>query len=274
MEALSRLFLCFLIYSVVGWTCETVYCSIPAKRFINRGFLNGPLCPVYGFGALLVLWLLRPFAGNLLLLFVMGMLLTSALEYITAWLLETCFHMKWWDYSKHRFHIHGRVCLENSLLFGLLSVAAVKGLDPFVQRLVGALPGGTAVALAAVLLICLLADFFFSVRAVLQLNGRLKQLAALAQEWRQKTEEAAAFKKKNLEARLELKFAGPEAERRRAAAELLDRLREAELRHPISMRRILSAFPHLDSKPYQEALERVRRAVEEKRRARKSGHGR
>ena len=103
--------LCFFAYSFLGWVCECIYCSIPAKKFINRGFLEGPYCPIYGCGAMLVIYLLTPFAAKPLLLFVAGILVTSALEYITSWLMEMFFHTKWWDYSTYPFNINGRICL-------------------------------------------------------------------------------------------------------------------------------------------------------------------
>ena len=140
MQTVYQLILLFTIYSFVGWACETAYCSIPAKRFINRGFLNGPFCPVYGFGALLVIYPLEPLSDHIVLLFLCGMIITSLLEYLTAYILEVCFHTKWWDYSQKKFNIHGRVCLKNSLLFGVMSVLLVKLLHPWVQWLLKLLP--------------------------------------------------------------------------------------------------------------------------------------
>ena len=95
----------FFIYSFLGWVCESTYCSLGERRWINRGFLAGPVCPVYGFGAVIVVTLLTPFAYSIPLLFLTGMAATSALEYLTGFLLETLFHTKWWDYSKRRFNI-------------------------------------------------------------------------------------------------------------------------------------------------------------------------
>ena len=122
--------LLFFIYSFLGWVCETVYCSIGGRRFVNRGFLNGPLCPVYGFGALIVVWAMQPFYKSVLLTFVAGVVLTSILEYITGWLLETLFHLKLWDYSERFLNINGRVCLKNSLMFGILAVVTVFYIHP------------------------------------------------------------------------------------------------------------------------------------------------
>ena len=116
----------FAIYSILGWGCEVIYCSLPAKRFINRGFLNGPYCPVYGIGALIVLYLLEPYKTSPFLVFLLGIFLTSLLEYITSYILEKTFHAHWWDYSKRKYNIYGRVCLLNSTLFGILSLGVVN----------------------------------------------------------------------------------------------------------------------------------------------------
>ena len=134
------LFLLFLIYSAVGWLCESVYCSVPARKFINRGFLNGPLCPIYGVGALLADALLTPVAWSLPLLFLGGAIVTSVLEYFTGWLLETLFHAKWWDYSNKKWNLHGRVCLRNSILFGLMCVILLRVLHPLLLGLVLLVP--------------------------------------------------------------------------------------------------------------------------------------
>ena len=109
--------LLFTIYSLLGWVCESTYCSILAKKLINRGFLNGPFCPIYGVGALLIVKLLSPFSHNLVILFFASLLLTSLLEYLTGFAMEKLFHAKWWDYSHRRFNIQGRVCLGNALIF-------------------------------------------------------------------------------------------------------------------------------------------------------------
>lgn len=105
----------FFIYSFLGWTVESIGCSIASKRTINRGFLNGPICPVYGFGAVIVISLLGRF-NNVVIVFLLGMILTTILEYFTGFILETLFHAKWWDYSDRKFNIKGRVCLMSYCL--------------------------------------------------------------------------------------------------------------------------------------------------------------
>ena len=127
--------LLFFCYSFLGWCCECVYCSIPAKKFINRGFLEGPYCPIYGVGALLVISLLLPYKQHPVTLFIAGTILVTTLEYITSWLMEIMFHTRWWDYSNYRFNINGRVCLLNAILFGIMALVVCYGIHPVILDL-------------------------------------------------------------------------------------------------------------------------------------------
>lgn len=181
----------FIIYSFLGWCCETVYCSILQKKFVNRGFLYGPLCPIYGCGALLVLYLLRDVRASILPLFLSGMVVTTILEYLTSVLLEKLFHMKWWDYSAMPFNINGRVCLLNSCEFGALSVFVVMVLHPAVTRLVGRIPGPVQLLLAGLLSAAILTDTIYTVHGILILKGKLDDIYLQIDEIRLKTEEGA-----------------------------------------------------------------------------------
>jgi len=97
--------LLFFVYSFIGYVCEILYVSSIQRRFVDRGFLHGPICPVYGFGALLVIFLLKPVSHSIPILFISAVILTSVLEYFTGFLLETLFNTKWWDYSQYKFNI-------------------------------------------------------------------------------------------------------------------------------------------------------------------------
>ena len=126
----------FYIYSLLGWLVESTYCSLFAKpkpHWINRGFLYGPFCPIYGFGALIVLLVLWPLRDLPLIVFIASIGLTSALEYITSVILEKLFHTRWWDYSTKRFNLAGRVCLKNSLMFGVMGLVLVYMIHPLIQ---------------------------------------------------------------------------------------------------------------------------------------------
>ena len=147
----------FFVYSFIGYICEVLYCSIPQKRFVNRGFLYGPWLPIYGFGGLIVVIFLDPLSSYPIAVFIFAFLLTSVLEYFTSWLLEKLFSVKLWDYSKHRVNINGRVCLLNSTLFGLLGLFAEYIVQPGIDRLIAFLPD-TLKHYAALLIVALVAS--------------------------------------------------------------------------------------------------------------------
>lgn len=130
----------FFIYSFIGWLWETTYCSIVEHRFINRGFLHGPLCPIYGFGGMAVMYLLKPLSDTWLLLFFASMFILSTLEYFTSWILEKLFHTKWWDYSKKKFNLNGRICLQCSIWFGIMGTLAAHFLHPFLEKTIFSIP--------------------------------------------------------------------------------------------------------------------------------------
>lgn len=115
-------------------------CRDRTKKFVNRGFLYGPYCPIYGFGALIVLYPLLALGNHPILVFLGGMILTSALEYFTSWLMETLFHEKWWDYSHYKYNLNGRICLLNSTLFGLMALVVVFIIQPYVEKLADSIP--------------------------------------------------------------------------------------------------------------------------------------
>ena len=252
MQAFVSIFLSFCVYSFLGWVCETVYCSVGRRRFVNRGFLNGPVCPVYGFGALAVLYLLAPFSRQPILLFFSAMLLTSLLEYITGFLLEKLFHTRWWDYSAYPFNLHGRVCLRNSLLFGLIALVAVLFIDPAVQRGLRRLPARAAFALALLLGAAFLVDTVLSVRSALALSKKAEQLAALCAELREKSEAYRDALREALAQHTEEAEALREAIRERLDA--LPRLAGSE-QWRAELRERLDSLPHAaHSEPVPEAV--------------------
>lgn len=258
----SFLFALFIVYSVVGWVCEVVYCSILERRFVNRGFLYGPLCPVYGFGALLVLYLLEPFAGNVPLLFAMAVLVTSALEYATGLFLETAFGTTWWDYSSYRFNLHGRICLLNSLLFGAMSVVGVRFLHPHAMMAVSSLSPNVLDALAVAVAAVLFVDLGLTLRS---LSGFSSWLSALSEflegvretigfrEWMNELDLAGSLAAIRERVRL-----GASEDDRQLAARLADRLERIVLRSR-GLSRLLRAFPGMRSRAHGDELAVLRR---------------
>ena len=134
---ISMLFLLFIIYSFLGWCMEMVVCYISTKEWVNRGFLIGPICPIYGCGCLLMILLLEKYLKDPFVLFVMAMLLCSLLEYFTSYLMEKLFKARWWDYSHKKYNINGRICLDNILAFGILGLLMMYLINPFVVKMLG-----------------------------------------------------------------------------------------------------------------------------------------
>ena len=121
----------FITYSFLGWVMESIFRSISEKKIINTGFLKGPFCPIYGVGAIIMLLFLKKFADNLAVLFIVSVVVLTIWEYLVGVLLEKLFHTKYWDYSKNKFNFQGRICLMNSIFWGVLGVVFVKYIHPF-----------------------------------------------------------------------------------------------------------------------------------------------
>lgn len=134
MDKITVYLIIFFFYSAIGWLIESTYCSIGEKRLINRGFLTGPMCPIYGTGALVMtICLYNPFRDRPLLVFLLGMIICDAVEYITSVLMETLFHARWWDYTYEFANLKGRICLKHTLYWGIASIAFVYLVHPMVE---------------------------------------------------------------------------------------------------------------------------------------------
>ena len=166
----------FFLYAALGWAAEVCFAAWKEHRLVNRGFLNGPLCPVYGFGMAAMLLLLAPWQGNVLAVFAGGMAITTLIEWLAGWLLYKLFRARWWDYSHLPFNIGGFVCLPFSLLWGAASVVMLLAVHPPIARLAAAIPPGVLRAVDIVLLCLLAADAAGSAAAAFGLQRRLRQL--------------------------------------------------------------------------------------------------
>lgn len=167
-----RWFLCFVIFSCIGWFYESVYYTIQQRRPVNSGFLNGCICPIYGIGGLTVLIFLGDIE-NPIVLFLSGMVLTCALEYFVSWLLERLFHKRWWDYTGWPFNINGRVCIIGAVVFGIMAVAEVKFIAPTVFGMLKNLPDLYAKASAVLIALIILFDILVTVKNSDKFTGKL-----------------------------------------------------------------------------------------------------
>ena len=130
LELISKYFLLFIIYSFAGWVMETLWVSWCNKRLVDRGFLIGPYCPIYGFGALLIVLFLGKLSFSPVLVFLMTVFVCGALEYFASWIMEKIFKARWWDYSNVKFNLNGRICLKNLIAFGVMGLAVIYIINP------------------------------------------------------------------------------------------------------------------------------------------------
>ncbi len=171
MYNLSYLFLQFMFFSIVGYLAEVIYVSIINKKInFSRGFLIGPYLPIYGVSSVLMIIFLSRYKNDLFALFVMSAFVCSLLEYLTSLVLEKIFKLRWWDYSDKKFNIEGRICLRNSLLFGIGGVLVVKIVNPFLVKYLNMLSVFALEVLALVLLIAFVVDLTLSVFILVRLE--------------------------------------------------------------------------------------------------------
>ena len=277
-EDLCELFLLYIAYSTLGWCGEMLYCSIPKGHICEkRGFLNGFLCPIYGHGALLVLYLLHGGFQNPVLTFIFGAIVTSILEYFTSWIMEKLFHMRWWDYSNMKFNLGGYICPQFSLLWGLGSVLMIKVVHPLLARGSSPMPFNIMLIVDVVLLVLFVVDVAASTAAAIGLNKYLREIDELRAKLRVTSDKlttvlgTGAMTADTIldEQKLQLALAKLEgrenadvlrAELTIRAAALREKLTSAEHDH-LGTRRLLRAFPDMKSLNYADTLAATRAAM-------------
>lgn len=173
-----------LIYSFLGWCVEVIYHTVTYGEFSNRGFVNGPVCTIYGFGFTGVVLCLTPIKDNLLVLFVGSVLLATLLELVTGWFLERIFHEKWWDYSNDKFNFRGYICLKFSLLWGLACTAVLLIIHPMVAGLVRRIPENIGIGIVIVCTFVWIADNIVTVVQIRKINIQLRILREMTENMR------------------------------------------------------------------------------------------
>lgn len=156
---------------------EVILKSIENKKFINRGFLIGPICPIYGYGCLFIIILLKRFTSNIFILFLSSILVCSILEYITSLVMEKLFKARWWDYSKRKFNLNGRICLNTMIPFGILGIIMMYIINPFLEAKLLLINENIKIILAIVLLIIYIIDNIISFRLMFKISKTIKKIA-------------------------------------------------------------------------------------------------
>lgn len=224
MDTISTYFLVFIIYSFFGWLLETVVKSLWHRRFINRGFLIGPCCPIYGFGVLAITFLLEQYKSDPVVTFFLAFIIIGVLEYITSIIMEKVFHARWWDYSKKPFNVDGRICLQNLLYFGVFSLGVIYVFNPPIFDFINNL-GAAKIWISIVIAIILIVDIAVSTTV----------LAGISKEGRN-------LNRDNTE-------------------EMANRVRQSLKERNWSYRRILTAFPDMRHiiKKQKEKIKKLRK---------------
>ncbi|GAA0799442.1 putative ABC transporter permease [Faecalicatena orotica] len=306
----------FFVYGFLGWCAEVGFAAVKEHKFVNRGFLNGPICPIYGVGVTIVIAFLTPYKDNLILLYISSVILVTLLEGVTGWAMDKIFHNKWWDYSKQPFNIGGYVCLIFSLVWGVACVAIMDLVHPLIHQALTFIPHTLGIVLMAVLGIAMFADLYVTASAIFKFNKRLASMEKIAGELheisdqigediyetvitamekqevsRQKLDEAAAeWKEKTQEATSGLLEKTQETasglfektqetasgllektqeisdEMRSRIGDLKTRYQDLSIKTPKVSRRLVKAFPKMESRNYKVQLEELRKKVNERRR--------
>lgn len=263
----------FFVYGFLGWCTEVIFAAFKQHRFVNRGFLNGPLCPIYGVGVTLVIACLEAFQSNLLLLYISSVILVTVLEGVTGWAMDKLFHNKWWDYSKLPFNIGGYVCLLFSLIWGVACVFIVYFVHPLIHQVLSLIPHTAGIALIAILGIALLSDIIVTTSAIVKFNQYLERLKHITDELHAISNQIGSELYQNVMHVLDMQESSRQKlddvklevseEIRMQIVELKTRAQNLGEKVPKPARRLLKAFPKLESRNYKAQLELFRQKLEQ-----------
>ena len=273
------LFLYFFVYGFLGWCTEVAFAAVKEQRFVNRGFLNGPICPIYGVGVSAVVFLLEPYSHKLLLLYIASVIIVTLIEGLTGWIMDVLFHSKWWDYSDMKFNIGGYVCLTFSLVWGVACVAIMKFIHPLIHKALSFIPHTLGIVIIVILAAALIADLSVTVSAILKFNKHLEGMEKIAKELHEISDQIgddisekvfAALEKGNNNA-LELREFKMEKEEERnyRIAELKERYNNIVEKIPANTFRLEKAFPKMQSRIHEKQFNSFRRIKDDLRSERK-----
>lgn len=178
----TQLILYFFFYAFVGWVMETCYCSFLERKYVARGFLYGPICPIYGVGVLLMILFFKPLTGNPVLFYITAVVVMSAWEYLVGWFLEATTHVKYWDYSNIKFNLHGRICLPISLTWGVLSYIVIFWVHPHTEALFARIVPWLSHVLCGAAIGVLISDATLTIRQLAVISKLTRNLSRISDE--------------------------------------------------------------------------------------------
>ena len=243
--------LLLIIYSFLGWIVECTYCVLGTGVWINRGFLYGPFIPIYGFGAVLVLGAINYLPNNIFIIFLGSIIITSILEYLTSYLMELLFHTRWWDYSELPFNLNGRICLLNSLLFGVAFVVVYYLINPQIMKLLNQFSYEFKLGFLTAAMLYFTIDFIISVKSALHLTFKLETLRNIRL--------ALIDKYHHLEH--ELNLSQIEIKLHNHNDELINKFRSLKSNLNRFEKRLIKAFPTMKASKYQKAINELKKTI-------------
>ena len=258
-------FLIFILFSFIGWISEVIYVGVTsAHKFVNRGFLHGPLCPVYGFGGVVILMLPPSLYATWIPLFFASMILCTIVEYFVSWLMEKLFHTRWWDYSHYKIQLNGRICLLNSILFGFLGVVVIHFVYPLMIDLLNSL-GQKVINVSGVIILAVLSvDIFFTVRKLVDFANVMKKLKELGETLNSHYGQEEWFKKGSFMDMINSVIERAENRKEEFSQKILEKIDKVQnLRLP-SVELFIKKFPSIKSTKYKDELNMIKEKIHQK----------
>ena len=258
-------FLIFILFSFIGWICEVIYVGVTsAHKFVNRGFLHGPICPVYGFGGVVILMLPPSLYATWIPLFLASMILCTTVEYFVSWLMEKLFHTRWWDYSHYKIQLNGRICLLNSILFGFLGVVVIHFVYPLMTDLLNSL-GQTWISISGMIILAVLSvDIFFTVRKLVDFANVMKKLKDFGETLNSHYGQEEWFKKDSFMDMINSVIERAENRKEEFSQKILEKIEKLQNLHLPSVESFLKKFPSIKSAKYREELNMIKEKVHQK----------
>lgn len=257
-------FFMFMVFSFVGWCSEVVYVGILTEhKFVNRGFLHGPICPIYGCGGLVILFLPKFLYTTWAPLFVASLILCSAVEYFASWMLEKMFHTLWWDYSHYKVNINGRICLLNAVLFGIMGVVAIHFVIPYVMLFINFLGDRIISHISLALGLVFTVDLIITVKRLVDFNVSLVHLKSMKENIKEKYKNEDWFHGETLSEMVAVIKEKAKFESTKFTSEFLERIENVHQHHK-NVESFIKRFPTLKSTQYKEEIASIKDKIYKK----------
>ena len=258
-------FLIFIIFSVVGWISEVLYVGIFHEyKFVNRGFLHGPVCPVYGFGGVVILILPVSLYSTWIPLFFSSMVMCTLVEYFVSWIMERMFHARWWDYSNYKFNINGRICLLNSVLFGFMGLGIIHFVYPQILNFLNWL-GDVVIQISSdVIGVVLTVDLLVTIRKLVDFSATMEKIKTFSESLRDHYGSEAWFHGESFEAMLASVKEHAASGKDMISQSVLEKVEKFQTARNRAAESFMAHFPTMKSIQYKDELEHLKNRLKTK----------